>query len=142
MAEIQTSTWSETAASNNAAAPDGWPEGQTYASLNNCAREMMAVLKRAYNREHATVVAGGTADALTLTYTTAPAAYVSGMYFRFYTGGSANTGAATVNVNGLGVKAIVRRNGSTAMAAGDLVAGTLYEVTYDGTSFRVHQTGI
>jgi hypothetical protein len=41
MADIDTSTWSETAASNNAAPPDGWPENQSYASVNNCARETM-----------------------------------------------------------------------------------------------------
>lgn len=142
MAEIQTSTWSETAASNNASPPDGFPEGQTYASLNNCLREMMAVLKRAYNREHAVVIAGGTGDAMTLTYTTAPGAYASGMYFRFYSPASANTVTnPTLNVNGLGAKTLFKRDGSTALAANDILASTLYEVTYDGTNFRLHQTG-
>lgn len=37
--------WSTTAASNNSAPPDGWPEGQNASSVNNCAREMMAQIK-------------------------------------------------------------------------------------------------
>ena len=47
---------------------------------------------------------------------------------------SANTGAATLNLNGLGAKPLVR-NGGAALVAGDLSAGGLYAVAYDGTSF-------
>jgi hypothetical protein len=39
------STWSTTAANNNAAPPDGWPEGQPPNTVNDCAREMMASLR-------------------------------------------------------------------------------------------------
>lgn len=42
MASVE--TWSTTASSNDAAPPDGFPEGQTPASLNNSARELMAAL--------------------------------------------------------------------------------------------------
>jgi hypothetical protein len=38
-------TWTTTAADNNAAAPDGWPEGQAPSTVNNCAREMMSQIK-------------------------------------------------------------------------------------------------
>lgn len=34
--------WSQTAASNSATPPDGWPEGQAPSTVNDCAREMMA----------------------------------------------------------------------------------------------------
>ena len=37
-------SWSTTAASNSSAPPDGFPEGQTPASLNNSCRELMAAL--------------------------------------------------------------------------------------------------
>jgi microcystin-dependent protein len=37
-------SWSTTAASNNAAPPDGFPEGQTPASLNDSARAVMAAV--------------------------------------------------------------------------------------------------
>jgi hypothetical protein len=39
------SSWSTTAASNNAATPDGWPEGMAPSSINNCGREMMAAIR-------------------------------------------------------------------------------------------------
>jgi hypothetical protein len=39
------STWSKTAASNNAAPPDGWPEGMAPSAVNNCARENMAAIR-------------------------------------------------------------------------------------------------
>jgi hypothetical protein len=142
MADIQTSTWSETAANNNASPPNGAPEGWTGAQVNDVVREIMAALKREWNRSHPTVIAGGTADALTLTYATAPPAYASGLRFAFYAGAASNTGAATLNVNSLGVKNITRRDGSTALSAADITANAVYEVVYDGTSFRLMQTGI
>lgn len=40
------STWSSTAANNNAATPDGFPEGQSPSSLNDCGREVMAAVRR------------------------------------------------------------------------------------------------
>lgn len=42
------STWSTTAASNNSAPPDGWPEGMNPNQVNDCAREMMAAIARMY----------------------------------------------------------------------------------------------
>lgn len=48
-----------------------------------------------------------------------------------------NTGAATVNVSALGVQAIKKLNGSTALAAGDMVAGQVLELEYDGTNFQM-----
>lgn len=142
MSQINSSNWSETAASNNAATPNGWPEGQSGASMNDCAREMMSAIKIWYNRISPTVIAGGTADALTLTYGTSPGALVSGMTFAFYAGAASNTGAATLNINGLGAVAIKRRDGSTALSAADITANTLCAVTYDGTAFRLHSIGI
>lgn len=142
MAQIQTSSWSEVAASNNSASPNGAPEGMAAAGVNDTIREIMSAVKIEYNRSHATVTAGGTADAMTLTYGTAPTAYTAGMSFRFIKDAADNTGAATLNVNGLGAKSIVKRDGSTALSASDMKAGALYEVTYDGTNFRLHATGI
>jgi len=40
--------WSTVAANNNAAPPNGWPENMAPSNVNNCARENMAALKRAY----------------------------------------------------------------------------------------------
>lgn len=41
-------SWSETAASNNSASPDGWPENMSSAGLNDSAREMMAQHAKEY----------------------------------------------------------------------------------------------
>lgn len=38
-------SWSTTAASNNAAPPNGWPEGQAASTVNDCARQMMASIR-------------------------------------------------------------------------------------------------
>lgn len=43
------STWSNTAASNNSAPPDGWPEGMSPAGVNDCGREMMKAIKDFYD---------------------------------------------------------------------------------------------
>lgn len=37
--------WSSTAASNNSAPPNGWPEGQAPSTVNDCARQMMASIR-------------------------------------------------------------------------------------------------
>lgn len=42
------STWSTTAASNNSAAPDGWPENMAFSGVNDCGREMMSALRTWY----------------------------------------------------------------------------------------------
>lgn len=42
------SAWSTTAADNNSATPDGYPEGQSPGSLNDCGRELMAAVRRWY----------------------------------------------------------------------------------------------
>lgn len=81
--------------------------------------------------------ATGTADALLLTVNPAPVAYVDGMGLTVKLNGT-NTGPATVNVNGLGVKALRRPDGSP-LSPGDLQAGGIVNIRYEGTSgqFRV-----
>jgi hypothetical protein len=80
------------------------------------------------------------ADTITATATPTPSAYAAGQTFRFVSAG-ANTGAATLNVSSLGAKAITK-NGSTALAAGDIPNGAVIEVTYDGTRFQLMRTSI
>lgn len=63
------------------------------------------------------------------------AAYAAGQTFRFIVG-TTNTGAVTLNVNSVGAKAITK-NGTTALVAGDLLAGAAVEVIYDGTQFQL-----
>jgi hypothetical protein len=73
----------------------------------------------------------------TITGTTSPAltAYATGNQFSFVVANT-NTGAVTINVDGLGAKAITR-TGTTALVAGDMVAGQTVEIIYDGTRFQL-----
>lgn len=84
--------------------------------------------------------AGGTADVITLTLATlgqAPTAYAE--YQRFYFKPSANnTTNVTLNVDGLGAKALEKDDGDgtlVALDADDLKTGIPVEVIYDGTQF-------
>ena len=78
---------------------------------------------------------GGTADVITITPSPAITAYVAGNRFSFIASG-ANTTNVTLNVSGLGAKAITKR-GTTALAAGDIVSSSLVMVEYDGTQFQL-----
>lgn len=62
-------------------------------------------------------------------------AYATGQKFTFVSAG-ANTGAATININSIGAKALTK-NGATALSAGDIASGSAVEVVYDGTQFQV-----
>jgi len=78
---------------------------------------------------------GGTSDVITLTPSPAIASYAAGQYFSFVSSG-ANTTNVTVNVSGLGAKAITK-NGATALVAGDVPSGALVAIIYDGTQFQL-----
>jgi hypothetical protein len=62
-------------------------------------------------------------------------AYAAGQLFYFVASG-ANTGAVTLNIDALGAKNITR-DGSTALAAGDINSGEIVVVIYDGTRFQM-----
>jgi hypothetical protein len=80
------------------------------------------------------ITASGT-DTYTGTPSPALTAYVSGtrFYVKFT---NANTGAATLNLNGLGAKEI-KKGGTTALAGGDIAASQIVELLYDGTNFQL-----
>jgi hypothetical protein len=81
---------------------------------------------------------GGSANAITMTNAVAVIAYASNLKLVFKAT-AANTGATTVNVDGLGVKNIYKiKDGSlTALEAGDIINGGVYEIIYDGTQFQI-----
>lgn len=78
--------------------------------------------------------AGGTANALTVTSTPGPARF-PGMELNFIAA-SANTGAATLNDNAIGAVAI-RRPDNSALLPGDMLAGELVQVVWDGSLWRM-----
>jgi len=83
---------------------------------------------------------GGTADSITLSPSPAITAYAAGQTFRFIATG-ANTGAVAVVVSGLSGPKAVTKNGTTALVAGDIPAGMMVEITYDGTRFILGTSG-
>lgn len=126
--------WSTTAASNNSSPPTGAPEGMAAAAVNNTMREMMAsiAIEAQINRVKYVNSASGT-NTITGSLTPALTAYGAGMMLVFQPAGN-STGAATINIDSLGAKSIVRGDGS-ALESGDLQASAVHLLVYDGTSF-------
>ena len=128
--------WSTTAGSNGSAdANINFAEGQQPASLNNGARAQMAAIKAFANQILGALTSGGSANAQTLT-SDAPGAistaYGAGMGFVFRAGYT-NSGACTLNVDGVGAKSIKKGGALAALAANDIVAGGIYFVVYQAT---------
>jgi hypothetical protein len=76
----------------------------------------------------------GSANAYSVTLSPAPS-IVAGSKVVFKAT-NANTGASTLAVNG-GSATAIKKNGSTALASGDIAAGQVVEVVYDGTNFQI-----
>lgn len=134
MSDVGSSNFSETAASNNAAAPNGWPEGMAPSGVNDAARETHAALKRWWNRINGVKTTGGSANAQTCTYDVAEAAYYSGAIHTVIIGsGLTNTGAAAINISGLGAVTVLTSGGS-ALIGGELRAGYPAALLYNGTN--------
>ncbi|MEJ2116426.1 MAG: hypothetical protein P8Y36_00415 [Alphaproteobacteria bacterium] len=79
--------------------------------------------------------AGGTADALTITTGYSLSALTTGMVFGVIPS-AANTGAATLDVDGIGAVALEDYT-SAALSAGDLANGQGVIVYYTGSEFRI-----
>ena len=75
---------------------------------------------------------GGSGDAFTATLSPAISAYATGQYV-FIKANRSNTGASTLNLNGVSATAIRKYNGTTALVANDILSGQSYCLQYDGT---------
>lgn len=84
--------------------------------------------------------AGGTANALTASMTPAVTAYSAGLTLFLKTGVAANSGAMTINA-GAGVVPLLSYSGS-ALSSGDVPAGSLIDIGYDGAAFRLLRLAI
>jgi hypothetical protein len=97
------------------------------------------------NQAMVAIDAGGTANALTLTFTTGliPSAYVK--YQRFvFKATATNTTTATLNVNGLGAKTLKKMStaGTTALTGGEIYNGQTYACVYDGTDILLESVPV
>lgn len=80
----------------------------------------------------------GAANAYVVALSYSPGSYATPLTFKFKATNS-NTGASTINVNGLGTKNIYKYIAGTLgnLTANDIIAGGIYELTYDGTQFQL-----
>lgn len=74
-------------------------------------------------------------NTITASATPALAAYAAGQRFAF-AAANASTGAVTLNINSLGAKDVTR-DGTNALRDGDIAAGAIVHVIYDGTRFQM-----
>ena len=83
-------------------------------------------------------------NTLTLTISRAPPSYQNLQKYSFRVANT-NTGAVTINVNGLGVKNIkkidISAGALTDLSSGDLIQNITYEITYNGTDFVISNIG-
>lgn len=131
-------SWSSVAASNgNSDANINFAEGQAPATLNNSARAMMAAIAGFLSALGGGITYGGSGNAYTATNNAVSvwSAYSAGQVIAFVPNAT-NSDVATLNVDGLGAKSIVK-NAATALAAGDLVQNACYLLRYDGTNLQI-----
>lgn len=130
--------WSTTAATNsNADSNISWAEGQNSNTVNNSARAEMAAVAAFLEQINGSATTGGAGNAYTLTSASGNAltAYAAGNIVTFKANHT-NTGAATLNVDGLGAKGL-KKFGTTDVVANDIEINNLILAIYDGTNFQI-----
>ena len=137
MAEIF--NWGRTGEStgpNAAAPPHGWPEGMAPGDVNNSAREMMAVLARAYQVVAGTVQSTGTGQAYQVNFDQ-EFTWVAGRHLSWRTH-AANLANPTLQIN---ARAPVQMRDwfGRELPANALPTNALIDCVYDGEHVRVHE---
>jgi hypothetical protein len=124
-------SWSTTAANNNAASPNGAPEGMAPSGVNDVIRQNMADVAREA-QINAVKKLNSIAGTNTITADMDPelASYAAGM-FVVLTPANNNTGATTLAIDGLTALDILKFDGD-ALVAGDLVSGVPALLLLDG----------
>ena len=102
---------------------------------NGAARTDYAAVGQVQDGSLVTATDTGTADTYAIALTPVITAYATGQRFVFKAV-NASTGSSTLNVNGLGAKTIKKLHDQN-IAAGDIEAGQIVEVLYDGTNLQM-----
>jgi hypothetical protein len=134
MADIESALISEIAANNTAPSPDGLPAGSSPNIVYTEGREVLGMAKRAWNRLGPTVTSTGSANAQVLNYTVNPTALVRGQGYCFIAGFT-NTGPMTLTVGALAATNVFQDG--VALGGGEVRAGLIIEVFYDGTNYQI-----
>ena len=121
--------WSVTPASNDDADPSiNWSEGQLPGTVNDSARNMMAVHAMRWLDETGYALSGGSSTAYTVTPQQTLTAYRDGLEIMFRA--HAACGASpTLNVSSLGAKSILNAHGGT-LGAGEITGNSFVHVIY------------
>lgn len=132
MPDFGSATFSQNDASNNSGTMPSWSGSAAPSTLDDAGRALQGAATREWNWRSFTLTAAGTADAKTLTFSVAPAAYYNGQRFAFIAN-TTNTASATLNVNSLGAKTIKKDVSGTLtnLSASEMVSGMFVEVAYN-----------
>lgn len=134
MSEIN--DWNVSAASNNSAAPNGWPETtMLIKQLNDTGREGMAVVARWHKDTNGSLASGGSADAYTLTSNRTIGTLYDGLVMAFEANHTNTTTTPTLNLNSIGATTIVKFT-DKAIAGGEIKSGQKYWVVYDSSTTK------
>lgn len=112
-----------------------FPENQAPSSVNNGARALEGLIARWHKDINGSKVTTGSANAYVLAANQTLSGYYDGLDLTF-DANFTNSGAATINVDGLGAKTIKKFH-DVDLASGDFEAGGKYRVVYDGTVFQL-----
>jgi hypothetical protein len=125
--------WSKTAASNsNSDSTINWAEGQLPSTVNGSARAEMAALASFRDDINGSLTTAGSSNAYTITTNIAFTAYATGLMVAFKAN-HVNTGAATLNVNSIGAKAL-RTQDDAALQPGQIANNGQYFAKYDAAA--------
>lgn len=125
--------WSTTASSNaNSDSTINWAEGMDPGDVNDSGRAVMVRVAQILKDIGCVASAGGTANAITVTLSSAFSSLANGRICGFIAA-SDNTGAATLSANSLSAKSIrmITGNGDVALSGGEIQAGGLFLCIYN-----------
>jgi hypothetical protein len=108
-----------------------WPEGMSGGTINNSGRAMEGYLARWFQDWNGSIVSSGSSNAYAITSNRTIASLVNNTVM-WWRANHTNTGAATLALNGLAAKDIVRATGA-ALTAGDITSGQIVGVYYNST---------
>lgn len=106
-----------------------------YAIEPEGATDSLALVTSVQNSTYVYAADGGASDTYAVTLNPVPAGYIAGMIVTFKAN-TANTGPCSLNVNTLGDIAI-KKFKDKDLDTGDIVAGQIVTVVYDGTNFQL-----
>lgn len=126
---------STTPGTNTSVSTVGIQGSDLVSTADDAFRTSWALLAKFYDDFGGVNTVAGTGDAITITTSTVYTALATGMRFGFKPT-AANTGAATLNFDAIGAKAIRKISGGTDVALGarDLVVSRRAELIYDSTA--------